>query len=384
VPRCLELAAEESARILNITQAVEQFLCGVLRGEGKSWPSAADTNFYSSFLERTHHHGVDALVCHVLKPTDAWNELPDVLKDELLQRSRGAIAIEMARSRDLNSLHEALEQAGLSALLLKGSALAYTHYPDPHLRTRVDTDIFIDSGDIRQVRDTLPGLGYQLRGWAYKSHQFNAVKEDFGGGIIKYDVHWRSNNCSTYARVIGYQEAEKESIPVPGLNGWRTLNPVHTLLLACMHRAGSSRHDPDRLIWLYDVHLLVSSMSEQELLSFSARAVSENIQAVCYQAIEKSRRCFATQVPGQVLQILLSPSGPKSIGRRFSNSQLALIFDDLRQMPDLRSKLALLREFLMPPGEYLLGRYGKEGWYWIPPLYFRYLLGGIIERVSLR
>jgi hypothetical protein len=348
-----------------------------------SWPSAADTNFYSSFLERTRHHGVDALVCHVLKPTDAWNELPDVLKEELLQRSRIAIAIEMARARDLNALNEGLAEAGLSALLLKGSALAYTHYPEPHLRTRVDTDIFIDSGDIRQVRDTLPGLGYQLRGWTYKSHQFNAVKEDFGGGIIKYDVHWRSNNCSSYARVIGYQEAEKESIPVPGLNGWRTLSPVHTLLLACMHRAGSSRHDPDRLIWLFDVHLLVSGMSAEELLSFSAKAVSENIQEVCQEAIEKSRLCFATQVSEQVLQILLTPSEPESLGRRFSNSQLALIIDDLRQLPSSRSKLEFLREFLLPPGEYLLYRYGKEGRYWIPLLYFRYIFGGFFERVSL-
>jgi hypothetical protein len=85
-----------------------------------------------------------------------------------------------------------------------------------------------------------------------------------------------------------------------------------------------------------------------------------------------------------VLQILLSPSEPESLSRRFSNSQLALIIDDLRQLPGSRSKLELLREFLMPPGEYLLYRYGKEGWYWIPLLYFRYLFGGFFERVSLR
>ncbi|GAG77142.1 unnamed protein product, partial [marine sediment metagenome] len=56
----------------------------------------------------------------------------------------------MLRKHDLLALLQALEQAGLSVVLLKGGALAYTHYPEPHLRARVDTDIFIDSADIRQ------------------------------------------------------------------------------------------------------------------------------------------------------------------------------------------------------------------------------------------
>jgi hypothetical protein len=54
-----------------------------------------------------------------------------------------------------------LEQAGLSVILLKGGALAYTHYPEPHLRVRVDTDIFINSADIRQIKAVFTDLGQQ-------------------------------------------------------------------------------------------------------------------------------------------------------------------------------------------------------------------------------
>ena len=143
-------------------------------------------------------------------------------------------------------------------------------------------------------------------------------------------------------------------------------------------------HDADRLIWLYDIHLLVSALSEAELFEFAQRAVDENIQAICRDAIEKSRQCFATSVPGQVEEILSAPAKVGSIHQRFSDSQLALIFDDIKQLPDVKSRFELVWEYLVPPGDYLLNRYGKKGWFWVPALYLRYLFGGIFERVSLR
>jgi len=289
----------------------------------------------------------------------------------------------MLRKHDLLALLEALKQASLSVVLLKGGALAYTHYPEPHLRARVDTDIFIDSADIRQVKAVFTSLGQQLVGRTYKSHQFNSVRTDFGGAV-NYDVHWRSNNRSIYARVINHQEALCESVEIPGLGGARTLKPTHALLLACMHRAGNPNHDPDRLIWLYDIHLLVSAMPETELLEFASRAVGENLQEICSDALEKASACFATGLPVGAMELLATPVEPgDSFDQRLTDSQLGLIIDDLRDLPDIRSRLELLREYLAPSGAYLLERYNKQNPLWVPWLYLRYLLGGFAQRISL-
>ena len=125
-------------------------------------------------------------------------------------------------------------------------------------------------------------------------------------------------------------------------------------------------------------------MPETELLEFAQRAVKENVQAICCDAIESTMTCFATSVPEQALKTLATTSGAESLDRRYADSQLALIADDLRQLPDMASKLDLLREYLMPPGDYLLNRYDREGRWWIPVLYFRYFFGGLFERISLR
>lgn len=83
-------------------------------------------------------------------------------------------------------------------------------------------------------------------------------------------------------------------------------------------------------------------------------------------------------------KILLTPSKASSIYRRFEDSALGLIIDDLKQLADVRSRFELVREYLFPSGDYLLNRYDKKGRVWVPLLYFRYLLVGVFERVSLK
>jgi hypothetical protein len=151
-----------------------------------------------------------------------------------------------------------------------------------------------------------------------------------------------------------------------------------------MHRAGNPRHDPDRLIWLYDIHLLIAGMSESELLQFAKRAVKEDVQVVCLEAIHKSRDCFATSVPENLLELLSAPSPARSIGRAFDESYLGLIIDDLRSLPGVKSRLGMILELLMPSANDLLLKYNKQNVLWVPVLFLRYLFGGLTKRVSLR
>ena len=42
------------------------------------------------------------------------------------------------------------------------------------------------------------------------------------------------------------------------------------------------------------------------------------------------------------------------------DSQLGLIIDDLRELPGMKNRLALVHEYLLPPGDYQI-RLEKEG-----------------------
>jgi len=363
--------------------AIRDFLCAVLRGDLVDWPDSSATDFYDALMAQANYHGVDALLFHILRPTKAWETLPAPFTETLYSQLKLAVAFELVRSRDLIDLVHALNCASIPFVILKGCAIANSHYPAPYLRSRCDTDLFIDMRNIRATRTLLSELGYELGGHIYKSHQFNAYRTTFGGSI-NYDIHWRINNHAKYARVLGFKQAKQEAVPVPGVDGAFSLKPVHALLLACVHMAGNSNPDLERLIWLYDIHLLVSAMTEHELLEFAQQAVGVDAQAECREGIGMTHACFSTYLPESAQKVLCTPSAADSIGKRFANSALGLIVDDMWQLPDVRSQFELVCEYLFPPADYLLDRYHKKGRFWVPWLYIRYVTVGFFQRISLR
>lgn len=354
-----------------------RMLCVMLRSESWQWPLDDSAQFRESFLQAAQNHGVEALLCYLLKPTDRWNALPVQVQGSLLQALRSQAAAEMVRTADLLALLEKLRAADLSVLLLKGAALAYTCYPLPGLRPRCDTDLFFHYNNIEKIQRLFCELGYQCKGPAYKSHQFTCSKVS-GGLRTAYDVHWRVNNSPRFARAIRHEEGMRQPVLIPELADCPALNPELALLTACLHRSANPNHDADRLIWLYDIHLLISGMSEAALVQFAHKAVAENIQQACLSALQKTQCCLATKMPERVFTILAAPERKSS----WSASYFSLIADDLRCLPDAGSRLALLRELLLPPSDELFRKYGEsEKKCRLPWLHARYLAGGLLKRI---
>jgi hypothetical protein len=81
---------------------------------------------------------------------------------------------------------------------------------------------------------------------------------------------------------------------------------------------------------------------------------------------------------------LASPEAPLTLSRRYAQSNLGLLVDDWRRLPDSRARHTLLRELFLPGGESLMHKYGKEDRRWLPLLWVRQVVGGFFRRISLR
>jgi hypothetical protein len=107
------------------------------------------------------------------------------------------------------------------------------------------------------------------------------------------------------SRLFSYEELRQAALPLPGLSP-HTLGAgkVHALLIACMHRAGHKQapyfvdgvahYSGDRLIWLYDIHLLAQALSPAQWNEFLRLARQKGLRAVCLEGIEQTRSRFAT------------------------------------------------------------------------------------------
>jgi hypothetical protein len=227
-------------------------------------------------------------------------------------------------------------------------------------------------------------LGYEAVSPVYKSRQFTVMRPDDRTGNVRFDIHWRILNAPRFARVLSFEQAWKNSIEVPQMAPARMLCNSDALLLACMHRLGSVRHDRNRLIWLYDIYALTAAMSETELKKFSSRAVEFQIQDSCLDGLLKSSACFAFSVPGSVLGLLYTPGPTQLQSGRLTESHLGLLLQDWKELSSIRDRLELLKELFLPPGQYLLHKYGKTNRLWLPLLYLRQIFGGLYDRLSFR
>ena len=273
---------------------------------------------------------------------------------------RLAAARELAAARDVSRLCGAADGAGLDLILLKGTALAYTHYPQPHLRPRNDIDLFVRQTDIGCAEAVLSSLGFarapeaDAELWTAQRHYLKTSP----AGTAHVDLHWRVVNPQVFAGALAFDDVWARAVTVAPLGPFaRTLAPADTLLLSCVHRVA---HHQDRLnlLWLWDVHLVASALSTGGWEQFLAAAASARVRGVCARGLSLAHECFGTAIPESVRQTLRA--APDEAAASFLGEGLRTVDvarADLAALTSWRRKLALVREHLCPPLVYMRLRY---------------------------
>lgn len=358
----------------------------VLRGERAAWPRDATPAFERRLLESCFEAGLAPLLHYSLRSTTA-SDWPAGVRDPLGHAARMQAGTDMLQERELIAVLSALDVAGVPAILLKGAALAYTHYREPALRTRCDGDVLIRPADLGRARQVLERLGYERRNGvsgSLVSYEECHLKQD---GAVHHvvDLHWQVNNRQVFANALGWDDAYARSVPVARLcPAARALCPTHALLLACMHRAahrGVDGPEGDRLLWLYDIHLIANAMTAGEWQEFVQLCVAKRMRRIGIEAFASTRQAFGTAFPGGVIEALEN-DGANGNSRELSASYLdanrrRLFLTNLRALTTWRSRATLLRESLFPPATYVLAKYRSRTRWLLPWWYARRAAEGV-------
>jgi hypothetical protein len=376
--------------------AVEELICTALRGEGGPWPKGADDEFVASFLVRSAYHGIQALLYQRVQITKGFGkDWPKVVLDTCRKAAFAQVMWEMRHRELLNQVLAQLSDIGVRPILFKGTALAYDVYSPPYLRTRGDTDLIIPSHSRDQVGEVLESLGFAclfgVRG-DFVSHTAVYSRSEPATGSHELDVHWRVSNSQLLSKLFSFEELQSEARPLPALGPDAIeVGPVHALLLACMHRAGHiqspyfvgevEHYGGDRLIWLYDIHLLLGELTPLQCGVFYEIAERKGLGGPCVDAIEQTRAYFHTSVPETMCNALihLSPAGNAS--RYLSGSATYQYYANFLAVEGAGNKLRFVVEVLFPPKKYMRQMYAQVKPHWLPWLYFRRGVVEIFKRI---
>ena len=372
---------------------IEAMICAVLRGERPPAPAPWDTANAEAFLARAAYHGVQALLHEQLRDTKTW---PSTILQRLRSQSLAQAMWEMRHQLVMADVLAKLASLGIEPVLFKGTALAYSLYGNPVLRTRGDSDLIVASTDRLRVVDALSSLGFvrsALGSRDSSSYQASYTLQAADGSSHTLDLHWRINDSESLSRLFTYEELRRHATRLDALSPHALIaGPAHALLLACMHRAvsmqtpyyvdGQTYFSGNRLIWLYDMHLLAQSLSAEAWATFSDLAKQKGLRAICLDGIERTRASFHTVVPENILAALARP-GPTEPASAYLHAGIAKRhWMDFRASEGTRGKLGLIREVFFPSAAFMRGRFPDARFTWLPWLYARRILEGIGMRLQ--
>ncbi len=337
-------------------------------------PAAVDDGFWEAARrERVHALVAQAMVSAEWPGTDAAYR---TARAEL-----AAAAAQCAlRERDLLRVLDCLDAHQVRPVLIKGAALAWTHYAQPHLRPRLDTDLLITEPEVTRARRAFQSLGAALVPHVtgrLVMPQFHYTASDHQGCVHAYDVHWRIAVPPRFATAISPEEIAADAVPISPLGPHaRGTSTVHALLLACVHRA--AHHEAaGPLIWLYDVHLLCEAMTAAEETRVFDLAAARGIRAVVARMLSEAHTAFGGERTGRVAATLTLPGEEPAAAREGNRLRAAL--DDVRVL-GWRDRAQLVKELLVPGADYMRGTYAPGSRAPLALLYLRRIARGALRR----
>jgi hypothetical protein len=250
---------------------------------------------------------------------------------------------------------------------------------------RGDADLLIRRDGLESALDALEALGYSrvpsIDG-KLVMQQLQLCRTDPYGAAHVLDIHWRVSNPHLFAGIFEFDElaAQAQSIAELGTSA-RGLSDAHALLLACIHRV--AHHDAsDRLIWIYDIHLLVRAMDQTARSAFVKLAADKEVARVCADGIALS--CERLHTPNGAalardLDACAHAAGDEPSARylRADRSEASLLLDDLRALSGWGARFQLLREHAIPSPAYMRERYNARSARQLPWLYIKRAFRGV-------
>jgi Uncharacterised nucleotidyltransferase len=280
---------------------------------------------------------------------------------ELMRELRSAAATFTRRETALRDLVDALATHQIDALILKGTALAYTVYPEPYLRPRVDVDLLIQRDAVERTERVLASQGWVRDAESdreFASAQRHYAKDLGAAGIERVDLHWRMVNPPALAHVLAFDDVRPRAMAISQLGpAARTLTAGDALFLACLHLAVHHGDDAAHLLWLMDLHLLARALDATERARFLALVARGSMRDVCRSCLEAAHDCFQGTATSTLIADLaaLPPDATSSYAR--PSTKATLLIADLLALPTWRRRAILLREHLFPSIAYLRSKY---------------------------
>ncbi len=190
------------------TTKINSFLASVIRALHRQseagWTLPADA-LWTDVWTRIEYHGLPLLLHANAASLLEW---PDQLLEQIAEEARLMVLWETTHKDVVTTLLDALSEAQIGTVIMKGAALAYSLHDDPTIRRRGDTDLLIEPRHKQRTCELLVDLGWCRKpdphglnyqeGWLHDAAGFFLMPSTCIGS--RPSVRF----CNRFSRLIGF------------------------------------------------------------------------------------------------------------------------------------------------------------------------------------
>jgi hypothetical protein len=230
--------------------------------------------------------------------------MPNSVRQLLLREYYNAAANSSLMFSEFEHVLSELARADIEVVLLKGAALATTEYPDIALRPMGDIDLLVPPSNLKAAMGVVEAMAYEpvnppmRRGL---EHLFFYETNYRGGSrlLTQVELHWDlvGGDGSRYRPDIDWFWAQTTVIRI-GSTSALILSPTAHLLHAAVHASLKHGGDANRLLWLYDLHLIIKQRHQDiDWHCFVEKAREFHWGPAVGDALDELGRIFSTPLP---------------------------------------------------------------------------------------
>jgi hypothetical protein len=373
-----------------VKSTIYQALCFILSDRLEAVDLGAFTQReWDALGKRALAEGVGPLVHKKLKEGGWLPGLPGSTREALAQSYYKSSAFNQVLFVELERILAALTAAQMPVIVLKGAALAVTVYPDANLRPMADLDLLVRNEDFQPAQSLIQSQSYTVEPFPSSSLNreigFNIHMRSLSWPALKLELHW--SLVAGEAIWFGPSMVWFWDQKLPWMYSFQDgeladrryafrMTPEASLLYACAHLMIQHGLAESRLIWFYDLDLLLrGNQGEFAWPDVIRQARRLHWEAALYDTLEALRSRFDTPIPEPYLKALTERLDPSSVElvnnkRAVGNDRVATVINLLGSLPGpFRLRMFLARAF--PSPAYMKWFYHPAiPWAW--PLWYLY------------
>ena len=352
------------------TTNIDSFLAGAVRALHRQseagWTLTSDA-LWTDVWTRIEFHGLPLLLHENAEFLIRW---PDQLLEQIAEEARLMVLWETTHKHVVTTLLDALSEAQIGTVMMKGTALAYSLHDDPAIRRRGDTDLLIQPRHKQRTRELLADLGWYRKpdphGLNYQEGWLHDAAGFFSHAV---DLHWEPSERAVLQSVLPLDRFFEKRQPLPHFHH-AAYRPDWAIMV--LHGAINQKwhevHGYDtqngrlvggrRLIWSVDFALLVAAMRDEDWDDLSLHCLQNGVAPLVAEVLRDAAADLAFDLPdARMARLENATLDPDVITYFHELDGLSQFLLDLRKSSSISAKAHLLGSRMFPPRDHLIEKY---------------------------